>query len=163
MSSTFEFTPENQARFEQILTRYPKKRAAMLPTLHLAIEQNGYISEEVEKKVAELLEVPLVDVREVVTFYSLFNQKKLGRHHIRVCTSLSCWVRGCDQVKEQLREKLGIEDGEVTEDGEISWESVPDCLGACEMAPMLQLDGYFEGNLTEEKIEQIIASIKNNT
>jgi NADH-quinone oxidoreductase E subunit len=160
MSSSFEYTPENQKRLEQILKRYPTKRAAMLPSLHLAIEQNGYISEEVEKKVAELLEVPLVDVREVVSFYSMFNQKKLGKHHIKVCTSLSCWIRGCDQVKEHLRNKLGVEDGEVTEDGNISWESVPDCLGACELAPMLQSDGYFEGNLTEEKIDEIIANLK---
>ena len=160
MNSSFEFTPENQNRFEQILKRYPRKRAAMLPALHLAIEQIGYISEEVEKKVSDLLEVPLVDVREVVSFYSLFNQTKLGKHHIRVCTSLSCWIRGCDHVREQLRNKLGIEDGEVTGDGEISWESVPDCLGACEQAPMLQLDGYFEGNLTEEKIDEIVASLK---
>jgi NADH-quinone oxidoreductase E subunit len=160
MSSSFEYTPENQKKFEQILKRYPVKRAAMLPALHLAIAQIGYISEEVEKKVAELLEVPLVDVREVVSFYSLFNQKKLGKHHIRVCTSLSCWIRGCDGVREQLEKKLGLPDGGVSEDGNLSWESVPDCLGACELAPMLQLDGYFEGNLTEEKIDEIVARVK---
>lgn len=160
MSSSFEYTPENQKKFEQILKRYPVKRAAMLPALHLAIEQIGYISEEVEKKVAELLEVPLVDVREVVSFYSLFNQKKLGKHHIRVCTSLSCWIRGCDGVRKQLEKKTGLPDGGVSEDGNLSWESVPDCLGACELAPMLQLDGYFEGNLTEEKIDEIVARVK---
>lgn len=156
MSTTFEFTPENQKVFETILQKYPKKRAAMLPTLHLAQQQQGYLSPDVEEYVAQLLEVPVVDVHEVITFYSLFSQKPLGKHHIRVCTSLACWVRGCDEAKEYLRQKLGVEDGEATEDGEFSWESVPDCLGACELAPMLQLDGYFEGNLTPEKIDAMI-------
>jgi len=156
MSTAFEFTPENKDKFDAILKRYPRKRAALLPALHLAQEQHGHISPEVEAYVAEILEVPVVDVREVVTFYSLFLQKPLGRHHIKVCTSLACWVRGCDGVKEYLREKLGIEDGETSEDGRFSWESVPDCLGACELAPMFQIDGYFEGPLTKEKIDELV-------
>ena len=156
MSETFEFTPENQKTFEAILGKYPRKRAALLPALHLAQEQHGYISPAVEEYVAELLEVPVVDVREVLTFYSLFVQKPLGKHHIRLCESLACWIRGSDAMKEYLFEKLGVEDGEVSADGLFSWESVPDCLGACELAPMLQLDGYFEGNLTKEKIEALI-------
>jgi NADH-quinone oxidoreductase E subunit len=160
MSAAFEFTPENQQRFEQIISQYPRKRAAMLPTLHLAQEQNGHISPEVEAYVADLLEVPVVDVHEVLTFYTLFSDKPRGRHHVRVCGSLSCWIRGSDDVSKALREKLGIEDGDITEDGRISWETVPDCLGACEMAPMIQVDGHFEGNLTEEKIEQIVDELK---
>ncbi|MEJ2078513.1 MAG: NAD(P)H-dependent oxidoreductase subunit E [Acidobacteriota bacterium] len=160
MSAAFEFTPENQQRFEQIISQYPRKRAAMLPTLHLAQEQNGHISPEVEAYVADLLEVPVVDVHEVLTFYTLFSDKPRGRHHVRVCGSLSCWIRGSDDVSKALREKLGIEDGDITEDGRISWETVPDCLGACEMAPMIQVDGHFEGNLTEEKIEKIVDELK---
>ncbi len=160
MSAAFEFTPENQQKFQQLLDCYPRKRAAMLPTLHLAQEQNGHISPEVEAYVAELLEVPVVDVHEVLSFYTLFSDKPMGRHHIRVCCSLSCWIRGSDRVSQSLLEKLGVEDGEMTEDGRVSWETVPDCLGACEMAPMLQVDGYFEGNLTEERIEQVVEKIK---
>jgi NADH-quinone oxidoreductase E subunit len=156
MSVPFELTPDNQQRFEEILKKYPKRRAAMLPTLHLAQEQAGFITPEVEECVAKLLEVPVIDVREVVTFYSLFSQKPMGKHHFRVCTSLSCWVRGCDDVKEYLREKLELEEGQVSADGEYSWDAVPDCLGACELAPMLQLDGYFEGNLTRDKIDALI-------
>ncbi|MEJ2081232.1 MAG: NAD(P)H-dependent oxidoreductase subunit E [Acidobacteriota bacterium] len=142
------------------MSQYPRKRAAMLPTLHLAQEQNGHISPEVEAYVADLLEVPVVDVHEVLTFYTLFSDKPRGRHHVRVCGSLSCWIRGSDDVSKALREKLGIEDGDITEDGRISWETVPDCLGACEMAPMIQVDGHFEGNLTEEKIEKIVDELK---
>jgi NADH-quinone oxidoreductase E subunit len=156
MSAPFEFSSENRARFERILERYPRKRAAMLPTLHLAQEQLGYISPEVEEYVAGLLEVPIVDVREVLSFYTLFFQKPMGRSHIRVCASLSCWIRGGDEVTAHLRELLGIEEGEVSEDGSLSWEVVPDCLGACEMAPMMQVDGRFEGNLTRERIDGIL-------
>jgi len=157
--NTFQFTPENQKRFKDILSRYPRKRAAMLPTLHLAQEQNGHISPEVEEFVAGQLEVPVVDVREVLSFYTLFFDKEMGRHHIRVCCSLSCWLKGSDEVTAYLREKLGIESGEVTEDGRISWEGVPDCLGACEIAPMMQVDKYFEGDLTREKIDEIVKKL----
>jgi len=160
MNASFAFTPENQKKFAEILTHYPKKRAAMLPALHLALEQQGYISPEVEEYVAGLVEVPVVDVHEVVTFYSLFIQRPMGKHHFRVCGSLSCWIRGADEVTAYLREKLGIEDGATTQDGAISWDSVPDCLGACELAPMAQVDGYFEGNLTREKIDEILARIR---
>jgi NADH-quinone oxidoreductase E subunit len=156
MSAAFEFSGENRQRFERILEKYPRKRAAMLPALHLAQEQLGYISPEVEEYVAGLLEVPVIDVREVLSFYSLFFQKPMGRRHIRVCTSLSCWIRGCDEVTAHLREILGIEQGEASEDGSLSWEAVPDCLGACEIAPMMQVDGSFEGNLTRERIDEIV-------
>ena len=160
MSAPFEFTAENQQKFQDILSRYPRKRAAMLPTLHLAQEQHGFISPEVEAYVAGLLEVPVVDVHEVRSFYTLFSDKPMGRHHIRVCCSLSCWIRGSDGISQYLLEKLGVEDGEITEDGNISWETVPDCLGACEIAPMIQVDGYFEGNLTREKVEEIVDKLK---
>ena len=160
MSAAFEFSSENQKKFEEILTKYPKKRAAMLPTLHLAQEQNGYISPEVEEYVASLLDVPVVDVREVLSFYTLYFRKPMGKHHIRLCTSISCWIRGSDEIHECLKEKLGVEDGGISEDGEISWEAVPDCLGACEIAPMMQLDGYYEGDLTPEKIDEILGKTR---
>ena len=156
MKHSFEFSPENQQEFQDILKRYPIKRAAFLPTLHLAQEQNGYISEVVEKYVSEILEVPLIDVREILTFYSLLHRRAPGRHHIRVCMSLSCWLRGGERIKEHLEQRLQASPGEVTRDGAYSWEVVPDCLGACEIAPMIQLDKDYYGDLTPEKIEEIL-------
>ena len=156
MSQTFEFTPENRKEFDRLLTRYPVKRAAMLPTLHLAQRQHGFIPPEAEEYVAGLLEVPVTDVREVLTFYSLFTRKKLGRHHIRVCMSLSCWLRGAERVAETLTRRLGVENGSVAEDGEFSWEVVADCMGACEIAPMMQLDKDYHGPLTPDAIETAI-------
>jgi len=153
---SFEFTPHNRQQFEALLARYPVKRAAMLPALHLAQEQNGYITPDVECYVAELLEVPVVDVREVISFYSLFSQKPFGEHHIRVCMSIACWIRGCDEIVARLEKVLGVPPEETTPDGQISWQAVPDCLGACELAPMLQLDGYFEGPLAPDDLEELV-------
>lgn len=157
MNAPFQFSAENRKEFADILKRYPEKRAAMLPTLHLVQRQLGYVSVEAEEYVAQLLEVPVVDVHEVVSFYTLFFRKPMGRHHIRLCKSISCWIRGCDDMERILEEKLGVKEGEGTSNGQITWESVPDCLGACELAPMLQLDGYFEGPLTADKIDEILA------
>lgn len=159
MSASFEFTPDNLAEFNKILKRYPESRAALLPTLHLAQEQNGYISGEVEGYVAKLLNLPIVDVREVLTFYSLFLEKPVGRHHIRVCRSISCWLRDCDRITGHLQQKLGVESGGQTADGSVSWEVVADCMGACEIAPMFQLDKDYYGNLTPQKIDEILSQI----
>ena len=156
MSSKFEFTRENKKKFERIVKRYPVKRAAMLPTLHLAQEQNGFISEEVERYVSELLEVPVVDVREVLSFYSLLQDREMGRHHIRVCRSVSCWLMGADGVASHLRDRLAVESGSKTQDGIFSWEVVPDCMGACEVAPMLQMDKDYFGDLTPDKIDRLL-------
>ncbi len=128
----------------------------MLPTLHLAHEQQGYITPEVEEVVAELLEVPLVDVHEVLTFYTLYFRQPMGRHHLRLCMSISCWLRGSDRIKEHLRNKMGVGSGAITKDGSFSWEAVPDCLGACEMAPMMQVDEDFHGPLTPERVDHIL-------
>ncbi len=159
MSTPFQFTAENQERFTKIIGRYPNKRAAMLPTLHLIQEQQGYVSLESEVYAAEKLDLPVVEVREIVSFYSMFSTKPRGRHHIKVCNSLSCWVCGSSGIKEHLQMRLGVEPGETTSDGEISWEVVPDCLGACELAPMIQLDGINKGLLTPEKLDALLAEI----
>jgi NADH-quinone oxidoreductase subunit E len=162
LSSTFEFTPENLEKFQEVLRRYPKKRAAMLPALHLAHQQHGFITPEIEQYVSRTLEVPLVDVHEVLTFYTLFFRRPMGRHHIRLCMSISCWIRGASQIKDYLDRTLGVASGEITPDGNLSWEAVPDCMGACELAPMMQLDKDYHGNLTPDEIEHILAEIPGN-
>ncbi len=159
-TSTFEFTPENLKEFEALLARYPQPRAALLQVLHLAQEQNGYISEGVEAYVARLMDLPIVDIREVVTFYSLYFRRPMGRHHIRVCMSISCMLGDCAAIREHLRTRLGVAPGGITADGSFSWEAIPDCLGACEMAPMMQLDGEYYGHLTAEKVDQILEKTK---
>jgi NADH-quinone oxidoreductase subunit E len=159
MSTPFQFSNENEKRFQSVIGRYPDKKAAMLPTLHLIQEQQGYISPEAEEYAAGKLEIPVVEVREVVSFYSMFSTAPLGRHHIKVCNSLSCWVCSSSGLTEHLRKRLGVEPGETTRDGEISWEVVPDCLGACELAPMIQVDGINHGPLTPEKLDLLLSEI----
>ena len=163
MSTTFEFTPENLEKFQEFLRRYPQKRAAMLPTLHLAHQQQGLITPEIEEYVARILEVPLVDVHEVLTFYTLFLRRPMGRHHIRLCMSISCWIRGASHIQDFLNRTLGVPSGEITEDGRVSWEAVPDCLGACELAPVMQLDRDYHGNLSREDITRILNDLSNPT
>lgn len=160
MSQSFTFTPENRHKLEQILKSYPDQRAAMLPTLYLAQQQLGYVSMDAEHHVAEVLEVPVADVHEVMTFYTLFFRESPGRHHIRLCTSLSCWIRGCEKIQDHLERKLGVPEGERTADARVSWEAVPDCLGACEAAPMMQFDGSYYGNLTPERVDRLLEPVR---
>lgn len=159
MSTSFEFSAENLDLFRQITGRYPDRQAALLPTLHLIQEQQGCITPEAEEYAARLLEIPLLEVRDVVSFYSMFFTEPRGRHHIKVCNSLSCWVCGSSVITDHLRRRLGVEPGGVTASGEISWEVVPDCLGACELAPMIQVDGMNKGPLTPGKLDALLAEI----
>ncbi len=125
---------ELQARMRDIVARYPNARSAMLPCLHLAQEERGYITPEDVQAVAEAIGVKPDEVESVVTFYSMYSQEPRGRYTIKVCTSISCYLRGCDDVMAYLEERLGIRRGETTSDGRFTLESA-ECLAACGMRP----------------------------
>lgn len=149
-----EFTPENSERFKELLTRYPVKRAALLPTLWIAQEQFGSISVEVMEYVARLLDLAPMKVYEVVTFYTMFQQKPVGKYHIQLCRTLSCALCGKEEILKQLKDKLKINVGETTPDGYYTLSEV-ECLGSCGTAPMMQVnDDYYE-NLNREKIDAL--------
>ena len=155
----FKFTQENLERINKEIAKYPVKKPAVMATLYIAQEQNGYISSEVIKEVADLLEMTPEDVLGVVTFYTMYFQKPMGKHHIQVCTNVSCMLRGGYDIWNQVKEKLGIGNMEVTGDGKFSIEEV-ECMGSCGTAPMLAVnEDYFE-NLTKEKVEELINSLK---
>lgn len=154
-----KFTPEAIKRCEEIFGRYPARRAALLPVLHLAQEQFGYVSREVEEYVAGVMELPVSDVHEVVTFYTLLHQRPIGKYHFQVCRNIACHLLGYDNILQRLRERLGISSGETSADRRYSIETV-ECLAACEMAPMLQLNDDYIGRLTPEKVDQIIEGLK---
>ncbi|MFQ5830430.1 MAG: NADH-quinone oxidoreductase subunit NuoE [Candidatus Methylomirabilia bacterium] len=137
---------------------YPDKRAALLPALHLAQERFGYISLEVEEYVAGLFGLSPAHVHEVVTFYTLFFREPKGRHVISVCHNLSCHLLGARDVLAYLKERLGVDVGETTKDGRVALLGV-ECLCACEMAPMMQVDDRYEGFLTREKIDGILEAL----
>ena len=150
------FTPEFKKRADGICANYPVKRAAALPLMRLVQEEYGAITSEAELEIADYFQVPPADVRELMTFYSLFYSKPKGGCHIQVCRTLSCSLLGARELIQYLEEKLGIKTGETTEDGQFSLDEV-ECLGACEIAPMAQINKEYAGPLTKEKLSQILA------
>jgi NADH-quinone oxidoreductase E subunit len=154
-----EFSPETLRKFEQTVARYPKKEAAMLPVLNLAQQEFGHLSPEAVEYVAKLMDQPPARVQGVVSFYTMYNTKPIGRHHIQVCRTLPCALRGAEKVTAFLAQKLGIKPGQTTAEGRFTLSEV-ECLASCGTAPMMQInDDYYE-NLTEEKVDEILHSLK---
>lgn len=131
----------------------------MLPILYLAEREFGYISPEVEAYVGELLEVPPVKVHEVMTFYTLIAHEPIGKYHFQVCRGLSCDLCGSEKIVSHITKRLKITPGETGNDLKYTLTTV-ECLGACEMAPMMQLNEDFIGNLTKKGIEKILKNLK---
>ena len=149
------FEPEQLAEVRRLQALYPDKRAALLPVLHLVQETFGYSSLETEEYVARLFDLSPAHVHEVVTFYTLFFRERKGRHVISVCHNLTCHLLGAPRILAYFKEKLGVEVGGTTPDGRVTLLSV-ECLCACEMAPMMQVDDRYEGPLTPERIDRIL-------
>ena len=147
------------AEAQKIVSQYDRPHAAVLPLLHLAQEKLGAVTPEAEAWVAKWTEVPVVRVREVVTFYSMYHQKPVGRNHIRYCTGTSCALGGCEKLLGYVKKKLGIENGQTTPDGRFSFEEA-ECLCACESAPMMQVGDDYHLDLTEKKIDAILDKAK---
>ena len=159
--ASFAFSPENRARAEKIIARYPKGRqqSALLPLLDLAQRQAGWIPRAAIEHIAALLDVPPMRVEEVVSFYTMFYRKPMGKYHVQLCTNVSCMLLGGATILNALREKLGIDLEETTADGLFSLSEV-ECLAACEMAPMAQVNDEFHGPLTPEGVNLLIESLK---
>lgn len=140
--------------------RYPTTEALLLPVLHIAQrEWGGWLPDEAIAAVAAELELPVAKVYGVVTFYDLYHQKPVGRHRIRVCTNLSCQLRGSEEIMETLRQELGVEEGEITPDGRCSYVHF-ECLGSCDTAPMMMVDDEYQENLTPNRVRQILKGLK---
>ena len=150
------FTSDIKSKADAILAKYETKRASILEILRLLQEVYGHISLEIEEAVSVYLEIPVIDVREVVTFYTLFYQKPKAKTRFNVCRTLPCMLAGGDEIIQYFEEKLGLKPGQMTANGEFSLETV-ECLGACEIAPMLQFnDEEFVGFLTKAKVDEMI-------
>jgi NADH-quinone oxidoreductase subunit E len=134
-----------------------RKRSAVISALHaVQHENNGYLTAELMDAVAAYLGLPPIQVYEVATFYSMFETKPVGRHHLSVCTNISCMLRGSQEVVDYVEKKLGIKTGESTPDGRIYLKREEECLAACTGAPMLMVDHVFHENLTPERIDKIL-------
>lgn len=152
---TFTLTPENIEKFEKLSKSYPKLDSMMLPTLWLVQEQEGWISPEAMIVVSEMLSTTPIRVYEVVTFYTMFNTKPIGTHHIEVCKTTSCMLCGSKDIIAYIEETLDIKPGETSKDGHFTL-SVVECLGSCGGAPMLAFDGDYVENLTIEKVKNLL-------
>ena len=153
-----EFSAEQLAEVRRLQGLYPDKRGALLPVLHLAQDTFGYISLEVEEYVGTLFDLSSAHVHEVVTFYTLLFQRPKGRHIVAVCHNLTCHLLGAKDIIQHVKERLGVEPGETTPDGKVTFLTV-ECLCACEEAPMMQVDDRYETLLTTEKVDRILGGL----
>jgi NADH-quinone oxidoreductase subunit E len=144
-----------KATLSEILGRYPTRQAALLPALHLLQREHGFVSAEAEEWVAAELGLAPVKVHEVLTFYTMLRQERAGRHHLQVCRTLSCWLRGSGALLAHLRGRLGIGDGGQTGDGRFSLQAV-ECLGACGNAPVVQVNDDYHTDLTVEGLDRLL-------
>ena len=152
----FALSAEHEQKLQEILARYPNKMAACIPVLHLCQEANGnWVSDAVIEFVANKLELSSAHVKGVVTFYTLFNQKPPGKHQVWVCRTLSCALRGSDQLLQHCEKKLGIHVGETTKNGRVTLRTA-ECLAACGTAPVMQVDKDYYENLTLEEVDRIL-------
>ena len=157
----FVYTPENRARFDVIIERYPpdRKRSAVLPALYLAQYQQGYITANAIRYVAELLGITHADVEDVVTYYTMFYTRPVGKYVVNVCRTLSCAINGAERVTEELCGKLGIKPGETDASGTFTLMEV-ECLGACDRAPAVMVNDAWQECLTPENAAKLIDDLR---
>ncbi len=157
--NNFKYTPENEIKFQEYVTRYPKIDSCMLPALWLVQEQEGWVSPEAMVYVAEKLGKTPIQVYEVATFYTMFNLKPIGKYHIELCKTLSCMLCGSRELKQYIKDTLGIDAGQTSSDGLFHLSEV-ECMGACGGAPMFALNGEYHEKLTKEKVDELIKECK---
>ena len=154
------FSDEFEARFAQMITHYPTKRSVLVPTLLYAQDEVGYLSDEVIQEIAARVGLSELEVRNVISYYSMLHTKPNGKYNVQVCRNISCMLRGADELIEHVEERLGIGHKETTADGQFSFEHV-ECIGACSWAPAMQVNYDFHENLTIEKIDRILEEYSN--
>jgi NADH-quinone oxidoreductase subunit E len=156
------FSPELTARFDKLVTLYPVKRSALIPMLLYAQDEVGYISEPVIQEIAKRLDLFDLDVRSVLSYYSMLRTKPAGKFNIQVCTNISCMLRGGYEILDHCKAKLGIGHKQVTPDGQFSLEEV-ECIGACCWAPAMQVNYDFHEELTPTKVDEVLADYASGT
>lgn len=148
-----------QRQIDALGPRYPTRRALLLPALHIVQRAHGgWLPEAAIAAVAAHLGLPTAEVLGVVTFYDLYHQRPVGRHRIRVCTNLSCALRGAGELMAVLRQELGVDEGEVTPDGRCSYVHF-ECLGSCDTAPMMMVDDDYRENLTPAAVRALVEEL----
>jgi NADH-quinone oxidoreductase subunit E len=148
-----------RAAIDAEIAKYPRKRGALLPALHLVQKETGFIGPDTAREIAALFELHPIEVMEVVTFYNMFYDRPQGRHHVYVCTNLPCSLRGARRLLRQLEVHLGVGAGEPTPDGRVVLGH-EECLGACGYAPMMRVDGVYHEDLDLERAVRILDALE---
>jgi NADH-quinone oxidoreductase subunit E len=150
-----KFSDEFEQRLAEMLTHYPTKRSVLVPTLLYAQDEVGYVSDEVVSELAGRLALTELEVRNVISYYSMLTTKRRGKYNVQVCTNIACMLRGGEEIFEHCRQKLGIPHKGTTADDLFSLEEV-ECIGGCSWAPAVQVNYDFHENLTPEKMDSVL-------
>src|SRR5208337_640414 len=156
-----KFSDEFEARFTEMLGHYPTKRSALVPTLLYAQDEVGYLNDEVIAELAARVDLTELEVRNVISYYSMLTTKPRGKYNVQVCTNIACLLRGGEEILDHCKGKLGIGHKGTTPDGLFSLEEV-ECIGACSWAPAVQVNYDFHENLTDDKMDEILDEYKKN-
>jgi NADH-quinone oxidoreductase subunit E len=154
-----KFSDEFEARFAEMLGHYPTRRSVLVPTLLYAQDEAGYLSDQVIQEIAGRLELTELEVRNVISYYSMLTTKPRGKYNVQVCTNIACMLRGGEELFAHCRKKLGIDHKQTTADGTFTLEEV-ECIGACSWAPAIQVNYDFHEHLTIDKLDQLLDGCK---
>ena len=154
-----KFSEEFEARFAEMVPHYPTKRSALVPTLLYAQDEVGYLSDEVIAEIATRLDLTELEVRNVISYYSMLTTKPRGKFDVQVCTNISCMVRGGEELLQHCAKKLGIGHKQTTADGLFTLEEV-ECIGACSWAPAVQVNYDFHHGVTPDKLDRLLEGLK---
>ncbi|MEI8348261.1 MAG: NAD(P)H-dependent oxidoreductase subunit E [Pseudomonadota bacterium] len=150
---------EIKTKIDDMRKVFPTSEALLIPLLHAIQEEKGHISRDSMKEAAVFLQLPFKKIREVVTFYTMFNEKPMGKVHLQFCTNIACWLKGADHLLHCAEKRLGIKCGETTPDGQFTISEV-ECLAACGTAPVVQVNDLYCENLDEKKLLELIDNAK---
>ena len=154
-----KFSEEFETRFAEMVTHYPTKRSALVPTLLYAQDEIGFLSDEAITEIASRLDLTELDVRNVLSYYSMLTTKPRGKYNVQVCTNIACMLKGGEELLHHCAKKLGIGHKQTTPDGVFTLEEV-ECIGACSWAPAVQVNYDFHENLTPEKMDAVLDGYK---
>jgi len=154
-----KFSDEFEQRFSEMIGHYPTKRSVLVPTLLYAQDEVGFLSDEVVQEIAGRLELTELEVRNVISYYSLLTTRPRGKYNVQVCTNIACMLRGGEELFTHCKKRLGIGHKGTTPDGVFTLEEV-ECIGACSWAPAIQVNYDFHENLTPEKLDKVLDGYK---
>jgi len=145
--------------YKEIINKYERKESSIIALLYLIQKENGYISESDVEELSNLIDIPYSRIKAVLTFYTMFNQKKVGKYHIQICRNISCHMAGSKKIEKFINDNLNIKEGEITEDGLFSYTTV-ECLGACGNAPVIMINETYYEKIDDKKLDELINSLK---